>query len=192
MKPEILCLQTQSKYTPIIFSGYSTRRWESQGNQNLFHRTMPRVTMSLVRTSSGGRGRIFPPSKPVCAPPLSMLRQPRRRRRLRPPQPWLCETEFGELCRLHFLCGCWVHWGGGCAGEYADFRVCCVDVQEVRCCFLVVGVFVLRGTFVQYSLHSFCFVLVTVLRRFGILHLGGGCLRQRRIESGWSREDSVD
>ena len=151
--------------------------WESQGNQNLFPKRMPHVTMSLVRTSSGGRGRISPPSKPVCAPPLSMLRQPRRRRRLRHAQPWLRETKFGEVCRLYFVCGCWVRWGGGCAGEYGDFSVCCVDVKEVWCCFLFVGVFVVRGTFVQYSLDSFCFHLVRVLIRFAILHLGCGCLR---------------
>ena len=46
---------------------------------------------------------------------------------------------------------------------------------------LFVGVVVLRGTFVLYPVVMFCFYPVRVLRGFGILHLGCGCLRQERI-----------
>ena len=93
----------------------------------------------------------------------------------------VCETEFGEDSWLHFVCGCWVHWGGGGAVEYEDSSSYCVDVQEARCGFVVVGVFVLRGFFFMYSLASYSFVLVTVFWRFGILHVGGGCVREKTI-----------
>jgi hypothetical protein len=124
-------------------------------------------------------GRISP-SFSVSAPPLSVLR--RRCRRQRRPQPCLWEAELWALSSFFFVCGCWVHWGGGSAWRYPVFCVVSVDiVQEVWWYCFLVAQFLLRGTSGLYEVVSFCFHGVRLFTGFASLEDGCGCWRQERI-----------